>query len=302
MLETAENILYNFLYVKNGENLLFVSDGANKNIIDSFKEVLNKKDMAFKEVKITSNRGNSSPIPEIEKELLWANVVIAPTSKSITWSSETQEAAKNGARIVTMPAITNEIFLKINKADFKEIYDLCELILKQVKGKDKIKITSKNGTDISFSIKNRIWEGDEAEEGKGFVKNLPTGEVYCAPLEISANGIIFIENWKNIIKKEDNAWIKIKDGKVIEWNAGAEPFIKAQSVENGLIIGEFGIGVNKEHKFLRGNILHDEKIYGSVHIAFGNNVSFGGNNKSNVHEDLIIMNPNVLIDGKELKW
>lgn len=302
MFETAENILDNFLHMTPGENVLFVDDGFNKDIISSFKDICNGRNVNFKEVSITSNRGHSSAIPEIEKDLLWADVVIAPTSKSITHSSETKKAEAKGARIVTMPAITNELFLKINQSNFKEIYGLCKKILKQVEDKDKVRITSKNGTDISFSIKDRPWEGDEAEEGKGFVKNLPTGEVFCAPVENSANGIIFIENWRNIIKKEDRAWIKIKDGKIIEWNTGAEPFIKEQTVENGLIIAEFGIGVNKEHKNLIGNTLHDEKIYGSVHIAFGNNVSFGGKNKSNVHEDLIIMNPKVLIDGKELKW
>ncbi|MEK6885406.1 MAG: aminopeptidase [Nanoarchaeota archaeon] len=302
MIDTVKNVLDNFIKINSRDKILLVKDKEKDSITEVFIEELKDRNSVFKEVRITADRGHSSPIPEIAAELMWADVTIAPTTKSITHCPETKRAEEKGSRIVTMPDITEEIFLKINKADFKEIYESCEKILKQVKNADKISVNSENGTNINFSVKGRIWEGDEAEEGKGFVKNLPTGEVFCAPIEDSANGIIFIENWRNKIKPDSNAWIKIKKGKIVEWSPGAESFIKDQSVENGLIIAEFGIGVNKEHKSLIGNTLHDEKIHGSVHIAFGNNVSFGGKNKSKVHEDLIIMNPKVLVDGKQLKW
>lgn len=302
MKATAENILDTFVKVKNTDNILLVKDEKDNIFTKLFAEVLKDRGLLFKEVLITKNRPSSSPIPEILKELMWADVVIAPTIKSITHSPEVRKAEKKGTRTVTMPGMTKDVFLKINKVNFSEIYKLSEKVLKQVEDKDKILIESKNGTNISFSIKNRLWEGYRFKKGEGFTKNLPIGEVFCAPIENSANGIIFIERWKNYIKPKNKAWIRIENGKIVEWNIGAEPYINNQSVDNGLIIGEFGIGLNKEHKLLIGNTLHDEKIYGSVHVAFGNNISFGGKNKSTVHEDLIIMNPEVLIDGKKLKF
>ena len=81
-----------------------------------------------------------------------------------------------------------------------------------------------------------------------------------------------------------------------------QTFIELQQVENGFVLAEFGIGTNKSHAKPIGNILHDEKIFGTIHLAFGNNVSFGGKNKSSVHNDIILINPTVLIDGKKLEW
>jgi len=302
MLPTVKNILDNFIKLKSKDKVLLIKDRIDNIFIEVFVEELKDRKIVFKEVLITENRNHSSPIPEVIEELSWADVVIAPTTKSVTHSPEIKDAKERGARIVTMPGITEEVFLKINKVDFEDIYKSCKKILKQVINRDRVEITSKNGTDISFSVKGRQWQGSEIEEGKGFARNLPVGEVYCAPVEDSASGTIFIERFENLIMPRDKAWVKVKNGKITKWNSGAEPFIKQQSVDNGLIIGEFGIGLNKEHKTLMGNTLHDEKIHGSVHIAFGNNTGFGGKNKSSVHEDLIIMSPTVLIDGKNLKW
>ena len=198
IISTAKNIVNNFLKVKKGENVLIVMDHMDK-IISSFRKVLVEKEIEFKEVTITENRNNSAPIPEILKDLLWADVVIAPTKKSITHSPETVQAKDKGTRIVTLPGITEEIFLKINEANFKEIFELCGKLVKRLNKADKVEITTERGTEFSFSIKGRVWKGLEPEEGKGFVMNLPTGEVFCAPIENSANGKIAIDYWKNLI-------------------------------------------------------------------------------------------------------
>jgi leucyl aminopeptidase (aminopeptidase T) len=64
---------------------------------------------------------------------------------------------------------------------------------------------------------------------------------------------------------------------------------------NGSIIAEFGIGTNKKAR-LTGNVLEDEKVFGTVHIAFGSNKSFGGTNEAGVHIDCVIKDPIVTID------
>ena len=301
LISTAKNIIENFLNIKKNEKVLLVCDHENR-IIDSFKSVFAQEGINFKEVRITDKRADSSAIPEIGKEMLSANVIIAPTRKSITHSPETVIAKEKGAKIVTLPGITEEVFLMINKANFREIFVLAEKIATRLKNADKIRITTPRGTDISFSIKDRVWKGLEPDKTKGFISNLPIGEVFCAPIEDSANGKIVVDYWKDGISPKEDAWLEVKDGKIIRWSASAEALIKEHSVENGLIIAEFGIGLNKAHKSPIGNVLHDEKIFESVHIAFGNNVSFGGKNKSNVHNDIILVSPSVFFDGKKLVW
>ena len=76
-------------------------------------------------------------------------------------------------------------------------------------------------------------------------------------------------------------------------------FRKSQAqVLNG-IVAELGIGTN-EKALLCGNTLEDEKVYGTVHIAFGTNTSFGGKNKADCHMDGIILKPTLYLDGKKI--
>ena len=66
--------------------------------------------------------------------------------------------------------------------------------------------------------------------------------------------------------------------------------IFTSSDENAKIVGEFGIGTNNYAK-LTGNLLEDEKVYGTAHLAFGDNINMGGKNKSKIHIDMIFKDP-----------
>jgi len=299
--KTASLILFDFLEVRKNTKVLLINDHAQNPVLEAFKSVLDKEKIPFAEAKLKEDRQNSEPIPDILSQMVKAKIIIAPTKKSITHSPETKIAADKGAKIITLPGITEDIFLKIGEANFDEIWKENNKIAKQLRGKNKVQVTTPSGTNLTFSIKKRELHGLKPKN-KGFVMNLPMGEVYCAPIEETMDGDIFIDYFKEFIKPENKAWIKIENGRISEWNPTAQPFIDAQRAENGLIVAEFGIGTNKSHKSPIGNILHDEKIFGTIHIAFGNNVSFGGKNKSPVHNDLILVKPTVLIDGKKLEW
>ncbi len=301
LIETAENILFKFLGVRKNSKILLINDHEPNSVYDSFKSALSKKSIPFLEEKLSEDRDNSEPIPQILDVMLKSKVIIAPTTKSISHCFETTKAVEKGAKVVTLPGITEEIFLKIGETDLNWIWKENNKIAKQLKGKSNIKITTPSGTNISFSIKQRELHGLKPKK-KGFMTNFPIGEVYCAPIEETAEGEIFIDHFKGEIKPSDKAWLKVEMGKIAEWNNAAIPFIQKQQTENGFVIAEFGVGTNKWHKNPIGNVLHDEKIFGTIHLAFGNNTSFGGKNKSPVHNDLILLNPTVTIDGKKLEW
>ena len=301
LILTAEKMLFSELGIRKTSKVLLINDYEPNNVYSAIKETLAKRGIVFKEVMVNGERSNSAPIPEAFEEMMKAKIIIAPTKKSITHTMETKRAVEKGARVISLPGITEEIFLKINEANSKEIEKIGKKVVAQLKGKSKVEITTPHGTNISFSIKKRPLIGLKPKT-KGYTQNFPYGEIFCAPVEETAEGEIFIDYFKDLIKPSDKAWIKIENGKISEWNDAAKPYIALQSVENGFVIAEFGIGTNKAHKSPIGNILHDEKIYGTIHIAFGNNTGFGGQNKSPVHNDLILMKPTVLIDGKKLEW
>jgi leucyl aminopeptidase (aminopeptidase T) len=137
-------------------------------------------------------------------------------------------------------------------------------------------------------------------KNKGESGNLPSGEVYLAPVEGSTNGVIVFDGsvagigiLKNPIK------IFIKDGFAEKFSGKSEAKQLQKMLDKagkfGRAVAEFGIGTNYKAK-ITGHILEDEKVLGTVHIAFGNNLSMGGTIDVPIHIDGLIKKPTVLID------
>ncbi len=168
-----------------------------------------------------------------------------------------------------------------------------------LKGGDKIRLTAKDGTDLTFSIKDRpvlpsLGFMTKEKIKKGDVGlNIPDGEVFIAPLEHSANGKILFDN---VLPEGfgliENLWAYFENGKIVKFSAdgdGANKFEKFLDSNTGEKdrIAELGIGTNKKARFI-GAILIDEKIYGTVHIAIGNNTgAYHGKNVASSHLDMI---------------
>ena len=90
--------------------------------------------------------------------------------------------------------------------------------------------------------------------------------------------------------------MKIRDGKVREITGEKSELLSILlENDNNATLGELGIGTN-EKAILSGIILEDEKVFGTVHIAFGTNTSFGGTNKADCHMDGIILKPTLYLD------
>lgn len=161
--------------------------------------------------------------------------------------------------------------------------------------------------DLKFSIKNKNAIVDDGRE------NLPGGEIYMAPAKKSLNGFIKFDfpslyNGKEI----KDIYLKFRKGKVVEYQASKNKSMLKMALEsdkNASYIGEFGIGINPTIKRFSHNLLFDEKINGTVHLALGMAyLENGGGNDSAIHWDLIknMKNAEMLLDGKVVqkngKW
>ncbi len=179
-------------------------------------------------------------------------------------------------------------------------------------GKENIRITAKDGTDLSFTIRGRpvllddstISPEDVARGDVGL--NIPCGEVFVAPIETSANGTILFENVAVIgFGKVSNLRITFEGGRVVGAAAdtGVDKFNQFLEANTGDVdrIAELGIGCNPGAEYTGGSIIVDEKIYGTIHIAIGNNTgSFHGTNKASSHFDMIknMKQGEVHVDGQ----
>jgi len=150
--------------------------------------------------------------------------------------------------------------------------------------KDKIRYVCE-GTDITFSVKDRIWINSDGQT------NMPSGEVFTGPVEDSVNGTVYFSYPAIFMGKEvQGMTLHVKDGKVEEWSAnrGKDILDEVFKVDGARYFGEVAIGTNYNIQRATKNILFDEKIGGSIHLAVGQAYQqCGGINQSSVHWDMI---------------
>jgi aminopeptidase len=143
-----------------------------------------------------------------------------------------------------------------------------------------------DGVDIRFKIdKTRRWINSDGRT------NMPSGEVYTSPLEDSVNGVIRFSYPALYMGHEvEGATLYVKDGYVEKWEAtrGKDFLDQIFQIEGARRFGEAAIGTNYRIQQMTKNILFDEKIGGTVHMAIGQSyLQAGGKNQSTVHWDMI---------------
>ncbi|MBD3252833.1 aminopeptidase [Candidatus Pacearchaeota archaeon] len=153
--------------------------------------------------------------------------------------------------------------------------------------------------DLRFSIKGKNCVSDKGEE------NMPGGEVFMAPVRESLNGWIFFEYPAIYSGKEINGiFLRFENGKVVEHSADKNEDLLREVLEtddNSSYVGEFGIGCNPGIKKYTKNLLFDEKIHGTIHLALGMAYKEnGGGNDSAIHWDIVkdMKNSKIFLDGK----
>jgi aminopeptidase len=219
------------------------------------------------------------------------------TSKSLSHTKARKEACNAGARIASMPGITEFSFTQGGlTADYNEVKKLCMSMFKKIKNAKKIEIKSSNGTNVVLEIGDYKFDIDEGLYHKpGSFGNLPAGEVCTSPNDFSVNGRIVIDKMG---RYGENIVFEVKESFVESISGPKELIEEVDSLgEKARIIAELGIGSNPKAKII-GNVLEDEKVLGTAHLAIGNNMSFGGKNEVQFHQDGIIIKPTLLADDK----
>lgn len=147
-------------------------------------------------------------------------------------------------------------------------------------------IRYKNETfNIEFSTKGRKWINSDGQT------NMPSGEVYTSPVENSVNGLVHFD-YPAIYQGEEVQGVSlwVKDGYIEKWEAkqGQKVLDRVFEIPGTRRFGEAAVGTNYKIQRFSKNILFDEKIGGSIHMAIGQSyLQAGGKNESTVHWDMI---------------
>jgi aminopeptidase len=166
------------------------------------------------------------------------------------------------------------------KAVNKEQAEIIEILNK---GKE-LRIVGED-TDLTMSVEGRGWINASGQ------KNLPDGEVFTSPIEDATEGAIrFTFPGIYMGKEIENIWLKFKEGKVIEYDAAKSKNLleKVLETENADILGEMAIGTNYGIQTFTKNMLFDEKMGGTIHLALGSGFKeIGSKNESVIHWDIL---------------
>jgi aminopeptidase len=212
---------------------------------------------------------------------------------------------------VALPKFRNAILSALD-IDYAELVKIGRSLVEAVNGCTNVHLTSDHGTDIKFLVKGRKWIIDDGIISREDVEiedvglNLPCGEVFTCPIETSAEGTVFFDVPTNYYgHRISGLKLVFKEGKVVDFDAeqGRKDFgdVLAAATGDKDRMAEFAIGLNPKARFIN-DILVDEKVLGSIHIAIGDNKgpAYGGKNNSSIHWDFVMTHPTVVIEGKTI--
>ena len=305
--KAANNILKTCMGLKRNESFLVVYD---KNKIRIANVLLKKAKSICKKVrKIKTKVGRfngEEPSRKVADDMKNYDVVVIVTTKSLSHTNARRNASKKGVRIASMPGVTGDMIERTLTADYNKVKKISDGVYKLYKGRKKIRLVTKEGTDVLIYINKSPFNDVGIYHKKGDFGNLPAGEVGFAPVEGKTEGVVVIDKtMAGIGKLKSNIKFEIEGG-FVKRISGEEDAKKLSKLLKGFKnedvynIAEFSIGTNYKAK-VTGITLEDEKVYGTVHMALGDNTSYpGGHIKAPTHLDGVISSPTVFIDEKKV--
>lgn len=258
-------------------------------------------------VEMLSRAANGEEPPlQVSEMMKNVDVVVCPTTKSLSHTNAVRNATRLGIRVATMTGVTVDTMARCLNSDHTKVIETTEKVAELFKGAVEVVVTTKLGTNLSMIIEDRpIHQTTGVMRNIGEYGNLPSGHVSIAPIEDETNGTLILDGSLDILGRVENpVYMDIENGLAtkISGKAGeARTFARILNKlgDDGKIIGEFGVGTNYKAES-SGEIIEEEKVLGAVHFGFGNNLSLGGKITVPIHNSSVIRNATVTVDGKTI--
>ncbi len=291
---------------KAGERILIVADEPLRAIAHALREAARGLGHDPILVEMFPRKTNGEEPPALVAEMMArADVVLCPTSYSLPHTDALRAATAAGARVGTLPGVTEDIMVRCMNADYQRIAARTHQLCAMLEQTSVIRVTSPSGTDIRLPVAGR-----KAHASSGLFRergqwgNLPTGEAYLAPLEGESSGVVVVDgSMAGVGVTRQPIRIVVENGYATEITGGPEAEKLIALLEphgrDARNVAEFGIGTNDRAR-LTGVILEDEKVMGTIHVAFGDNKSMGGSVGVPSHLDGLITRPTVWFDDRRI--
>jgi len=305
-LERALSTIFKVnLGVKKDEKIAIVFDPKKKRLAEKFYRAGSPfSSFPISLIEIPEMRVNGQEPPSsVVKTLLSHDVALFVTEKSLSHTKARRDCTAKGMRIASMPGITEAMLKRCIEIDYSRLKKDTLRVAKLLDKAKEVKIATDAGTSLALSIAGRKAHGKKAGiyTRKGYWGNLPEGEAFIAPVEGTAEGKLVIDGSIANFGKARNVVMMIKNGEAVQVKVGNKKHPLDNLLESvgrkARNIAELGIGLNRKAK-ITGLVLEDEKVYGTCHVAVGNNIGFGGSVDVPLHIDSVIRKPSLFLDGK----
>ncbi|MBS1879148.1 MAG: aminopeptidase [Actinobacteria bacterium] len=286
-----------------GEDVLVICNPATEEI-GALMRIEAQGDGADATLAVISERDSAAgePPAAVAAAMAAADVVLAPTVQSLSHTAARKRASEAGVRIGTLPGVTEEMLERLMTGDLEEIRRRGWALVAALNSGAEARITCPRGSDFRIGLAGRqgIVDGGELST-RGAFGNLPCGEGFIAPVEGTCEGALVVDgSIAEVGLLETPTRLTIRGGHLteVEGKAGKDLMgLLSPHGADATNVAELGIGTNEE-AILTGNVLEDEKILGTAHVAFGASAAIGGTVQVPVHLDCVLLEPTVEIDGE----
>jgi leucyl aminopeptidase (aminopeptidase T) len=298
-------VIRDCMCVSEGEQVLVVSNPATHELGERLRAEAEAAGAdAILAVMAERESHAAEPPAPVAAAMAAADVVLGPTVQSLSHTAARKEATNAGARIATLPGVTEEMLARVMSADMAELRRRGKIVADALSAGSEARVTCANGSDLRLGLVGRTGIPDAGELGeRGAFGNLPCGEGFIAPVEGTGNGRLVVDGTIASIGIPDQpVTLTVEDGHLTA--SSGEAGIRLMELltahgPGGTSVAELGIGTN-EKAILSGNVLEDEKILGTAHVAFGASAAIGGTVQVPVHLDCVVTKPDVTIDAEPL--
>ena len=295
----VETVVRDCLAVAPGENVLVIVDEETRPIGEALRDAAAHAGgdavLAIMDERATDG---TEPPPTLAAALAAADVFIAPTSRSLSHTRARKAASEAGARGATMPGVTADMLARVMAVDFATMKQRSHAVAQLLKDADSAHVSCPRGTDLTLDLTGRTGIADDgALTERGAFGNLPCGEGFIAPL--GGDGTLVPSSLAPLGLTDPPATLTVSGGRITDARDGLGPqFIELLRAhgEAGANLAELGVGTN-DCATLTGNVLEDEKILGTVHVAFGASIGIGGTVSVPIHLDVVILDATLEIGG-----